>query len=132
MARGPAAERSHPTETSESASVLGRGARVRGRVGGEGDLRVEGSIEGDVALTGELSIEEGGSVAGNVGASAVLVGGALTGDVAATGAVVIRATARVEGNMSGAEVSLEEGASFSGRIEAEFDLPAELEGRQGR
>ena len=62
----------------------------------------------------------------------MLVGGALTGDVAATGAVVIRATARVEGNMSGAEVSLEEGASFSGRIEAEFDLPAELEGRQGR
>ena len=64
--------------------------------------------------------------------STVLIGGALTGDVAATGAVVIRASAKVAGNMSGAEVSLEEGASFSGRIEAEFDLPAELAGRQGR
>ncbi len=40
----------------------------------------------------------------------------------------MRATAEVEGNLSGAEVSLDEGASFHGRIDAEFDLPAELGG----
>jgi len=48
------------------------------------------------------------------------------------GCLSIHATASVEGNMGGAEVSLEEGASFSGRIQAEFDLPAELSPRQGR
>ena len=30
-------------------SILGRGTRVRGRIRGDGDLRVEGAIEGDVA-----------------------------------------------------------------------------------
>jgi cytoskeletal protein CcmA (bactofilin family) len=123
MARGPAA-RSSTTEAGES--ILGRGARVRGRVGGEGDLRVEGHVEGDVSITGALSIEESGSVTGDVGAGAVVIGGSLTGDVEAQGAVTIRATARVSGKMGGAEVSIEEGASFTGRIEAEFDLPAEL------
>jgi hypothetical protein len=34
--------------------------------------------------------------------------------------------------MGGAEVSLEEGASFFGRIDAEFDLPAELAPARGR
>jgi len=131
MARGPAA-RSNITDTSDALSILGSGARVRGRVSGSGDFRVEGHVEGDVSVSGNLAIEEGGSVTGDIGASAVEIAGGLTGDVAARGPVTIRASARVLGNMAGAEVSLEEGASFSGRIEAEFDLPAELLPRQGR
>ena len=121
MVRGPAAARGE-----ETASILGRGARVRGRVAGDGDLRVEGQVEGDVAISGELTIEEGATVTGDVGAGDLIVGGTLRGDVAARGAVAVRATAHVEGNLGGAEVSLDEGASFHGRIDAEFDLPSEL------
>ena len=132
MARGSAVERSRTSETSESTSVLGRGARVRGRVSGDGDLRVEGQIEGGVTLSGELAIDETGSVTGDIDAASVTIAGVLLGNVVAHGAVMIRAGARVEGNMGGAEVSLDEGASFVGRIEAEFDLPAELMPRQGR
>lgn len=126
MMRGPAVARaSDEDEVEATESVLGRGARVRGRVGGEGDLRVEGQIEGDVRITGQLAIEEGGAVAGDVEASAVVIGGALTGDVGGKGsiAITIRSTARVEGNLGNAEVVLEEGATFLGRIDAEFDLP---------
>jgi cytoskeletal protein CcmA (bactofilin family) len=130
MPRGPA--NPHRTPVAGGESILGRGARVRGRVHGDGDLRVEGQVEGDVTLSGDLSIEEGGAVTGDVDVAALSVGGALVGDVAARGAVTIRSTARVEGNMAGAEVTLEEGASFVGRIEAEVDLPAELAPRQGR
>jgi cytoskeletal protein CcmA (bactofilin family) len=124
MVRGPVAARS--TSDEASASVLGRGARVRGRVTGQGDLRVEGQIEGDVSVSGELVIDEGGSVTGEVGAGSVVIGGTLRGDVTARGIVTVRATAQVEGDLGGAEVSLEEGASFRGRIYAEFELPAEL------
>jgi len=128
MLRGSAAARSithGPAEAAES--TLGRGARVRGRISGEGDLRVEGHIEGDVRVSGQLALEEGASITGDIEAAAVVIGGLLTGDVASRGAVTVRATAKVEGNLGGAEVSLEEGASFHGRIEAEFDMPVELE-----
>jgi len=124
MARGQASAPSSTIETEES--IVGRGARVRGRVTGEGDLRVEGSIEGDIAISGALSLDEGSSVTGNVEAGAVEITGGLAGDVSARGAIAIRTGAKVEGTMIGAEVSLEEGASFVGRIEAEFDLPEEL------
>jgi len=128
MARSTAASTNANRERTESdfASVLASGTRVRGRVRGDGDLRIEGHIEGDVAVSGDLAIEDGAAVKGDVQAANVTVGGELTGDVSARGAVVIRATARVAGTMGGSEVSLEEGASFDGRIEAEFDLPPEL------
>jgi cytoskeletal protein CcmA (bactofilin family) len=128
MHRGRAAQSaaSEPAESIES--VIARGAKVRGRVGGEGDLRVEGQVDGDVRIQGQLSIEEGGAVHGEVEATAVVIGGALEGDVASRGPVTIRAGATVVGNLGGAEIVLEEGASFRGRIDAEFDMPAELGG----
>jgi cytoskeletal protein CcmA (bactofilin family) len=129
MARAGA---SQDTADGAEGAVLGRTARVRGRVHGTGDLRVEGQLEGDVRVSGDLAIDEGGAVTGDVDANAVTIQGELTGDVAARGAVAIRAGAKVFGNMGGSEVSLEEGAIFAGRIEAEFELPPELVTRSGR
>ena len=62
MARaGTAAAQTH---SDAGESVLGRGTRVRGRVHGDGALRVEGAIEGGVQVSGDLDIDDGGSVVG--------------------------------------------------------------------
>ena len=108
---------------------IGSGARIRGKIHGEGDLLVEGQVEGDVAIRGELTIAEGASVVGEaVEAQAVTIAGALEGDVASTGQVRLAAGARVRGNLRGSAVSIEDGARFSGRLDCEFDLPPELGG----
>jgi cytoskeletal protein CcmA (bactofilin family) len=108
---------------------IGSGARIRGKIHGEGDLLVEGSIEGDVAIRGDLTIAESATVTSEaVEAQAVTVAGALQGDVAATGQVRLSAGARVRGNLRGSSVSIEDGARFSGRLDCEFDLPPELGG----
>ncbi len=108
---------------------IGSGARVRGRIQGEGDLVVEGQVEGDLAIRGDLTIAEGASVTSEaVEALSVTIAGALEGDVAATGPVRLVAGARVRGNLRGSAVSIEDGARFSGRLDCEFDLPPELGG----
>jgi cytoskeletal protein CcmA (bactofilin family) len=108
---------------------IGSGARVRGRIHGEGDLVVEGQVEGDLVLRGDLTIAEGASVTSEaVEAAAVTIAGALEGDVAATGPVRIAAGARVRGNVRGSAVSIDDGARFSGRLDLEFELPPELGG----
>lgn len=106
--------------------MLGRGLRVRGRVRGEGDLRIEGDIEGDVSVAGALDLGDGARVQGSLEAERVTVAGRVEGDVHARGPVSIAPSGSVVGDIHAGEVSLEEGAQLHGRIDAEFDLPDEI------
>src|SRR5450755_1821880 len=99
---------------------IGSGARVRGRIHGEGDLVVEGQVEGDLAIRGELTVAQGASVTSEaIEAQSVIIAGALEGDVAATGTVRLVAGSRVRGNLRGSSVAIDDGARFSGRLACE-------------
>jgi cytoskeletal protein CcmA (bactofilin family) len=124
--------RAASTTSHAGSAILGKGAHIRGRIAGDGDLRVDGAISGDVALKGDLTVSDGAEVVADVQAQAVVIEGALEGDISATSTVAIRASARVSGAIRGSSVSIEEGATVSGRIDAEFDLPPELGGKSGR
>ncbi len=124
MRGSAAARRSNPDQ-----AVLGKGLHVRGRVQGDGDLRIEAAIEGDVSVSGELSLDEGGSISGTVEAQSLVVSGELEGDVhAPQGSVAITASGQVRGNIHAATLSVDEGAQLDGQVEAEFDLPEQLLG----
>jgi cytoskeletal protein CcmA (bactofilin family) len=108
---------------------IGSGTRVRGRIHGEGDLVIDGHVEGDVTLRGDLTVSEGAELASEtVEAQSVTIAGTLQGDVHASGPVRLGASARVRGDLHGSSVSIDEGARFSGRLECEFELPSELTG----
>jgi cytoskeletal protein CcmA (bactofilin family) len=111
------------------AARIGGGARVRGRIHGDGDLLIEGNVEGDLAIRGDLTIAEGGTLTSkSIEAQSVTIGGTLEGDVSASGPVRLVSGANVRGNLHGSAVAIDEGARFSGRLDCEFDLPPELGG----
>ena len=124
--------RASSSTSHASSAVLGKGAHIRGRIAGDGDLRVDGVISGDVSLKGDLVVSDGAEVVADVEARSVVVEGALEGDISATSSVAIRASARVTGAIRGTSVSIEEGASISGSVDAEFDMPPELGGKAAR
>ena len=107
-------------------AVIGSGTRIHGRVTGEGNLTIAGTVEGEINLRGNLSIEGDGTATSDVVAHDVTVAGNLEGNVEASGAVRLTAGSRTRGTVRGATISLEEGARFTGHIECDFDLPAEL------
>jgi cytoskeletal protein CcmA (bactofilin family) len=121
------------THQSGGGAVIGKETQIRGRVSGDGDLRIEGSVHGDLSLRGDLVVAGGAEVSGDaVQATSLVVEGTVEADITATEGVTIRASAKVHGAIKGARISIEEGASVSGRIEADFELPAELVGKPGR
>jgi cytoskeletal protein CcmA (bactofilin family) len=108
----------HPNEIS----VVGAATRVTGRISGDGALRIEGSVKGDINVSGDAEIAEGGSVEGNLQGDGVEIGGSLLGDAQARSAIAVRAGAQVRGELRGAEVSIEAGARVSVRLDTEFEL----------
>lgn len=96
--------------------ILGGSLVVRGSVRGKGDLGIEGSFEGDIALDGTLTIAGSGTVTGPIRATEVEVQGEVDGHVAGQ-SVTLRSSARVHGDVRALSLTIDDGAALDGLIE---------------
>lgn len=123
------AQAKNHTSSASSEARVGSTTRIRGRVSGDGNLVVEGRVEGNVAMRGELHVASGGVVEADViEAESLVVSGSASGELRVSGTVHAVAGGRVRGDVIGGTVAIDDGAHFDGRIENDFSLPAELEG----
>lgn len=104
-------------EAAARASVLGPTLRFRGELSAQEDLVVQGSVEGSITHTQNLTVGTDGSMKGDIRARVIVVDGKVEGDLYATESVTIRATAKVKGNVFAPRVGITEGAFFQGQIE---------------
>lgn len=108
-----------PEASAEVVAHIGPGTRVVGRVSGQEDLRVHGTVEGSVRLQQTLFVEPEGVLLAEVIARDVVVSGTVVGNIHAESAVVLTASARVIGDIRSPRVSVEPGAAFRGAISME-------------
>ncbi len=113
MAFGP----SRSSSENKTASVFARDLVVRGDVENQGDLRIEGRLDGSVLGQGTVTVAEQGQVHGNVEGREIVVMGRIEGNVKAAEKVEILEKAAVQGDVSGARISVEEGAAVSGKFD---------------
>lgn len=123
------ADKSAKRSRSGEASTLGRGVGIKGRVTGDGDLTVEGTIEGELSIGGALHVANEAQVRARVEAASVLVEGLLEGDISSPGPVKASAGAKLTGTITAESFAMDDGADVSAEIVAEFELPPELTGR---
>ncbi|MCS6799229.1 MAG: polymer-forming cytoskeletal protein [Myxococcota bacterium] len=109
-------------------SVLPAGVSLVGDVSGEEDLVVLGNIEGEVQLGGQLLVETGGSVRGNVRARVVTIRGTLVGDATATESFRVEEGGSMVGDVHAPRVRVARGARFRGHVH----MPTEGEGTEAR
>src|SRR4051794_38300138 len=98
-------------------TVIARSARVRGRVTGAGDLSIEGWVEGEVEVSGELVVEGTGLVAANLAARRLVVRGAVKGDLVGEEAVVLEDGAKVVGDVRAPRIAIAPGALVRGYVQ---------------
>lgn len=106
------------------ASVIGSTAIIRGNVRGDGSLEILGRVEGDVGVSGDLSLGPDAVVVGTVSGARVVIGGSVQGDVTGTEAVLIGETGRVIGDLSAPRIGMSEGAHVRGSVRTDGAAPA--------
>lgn len=113
-------------------TVLGPGINWNGDLRGKGGVRIEGTLEGEIAVRGLVIIGETGRVTcQQVKADTVIVAGAVNGQIIAL-KLEIRATGRVYGDVTTQSFATEEGAFLRGKVTMEdhidlSDLPVDQE-----
>jgi len=113
---GPKIKTSQSIETT-----IGPNTHVKGDVQGDGGLRVEGIIEGNVNITGNLVVTESAKILAEVKANNISIAGAVRGDVHAN-RVEILETGRVWGDLNIKSLLINEGAYLSGQTVMPQDL----------
>ncbi len=111
--REPAAE----TPAARAESTIDANSSFDGRFETDKDLRVEGSVSGEVICRGRLTIEREATARARIQARDAWVKGQVEGDIVCSGKLVLAASAVVNGTIKTAVLVVEEGATIMGTVE---------------
>jgi cytoskeletal protein CcmA (bactofilin family) len=89
------------SDGDHSSVVLGPRDRLVGSLYIEGDLRVVGTVDGELEVTGSVEIDDGGTV---------------TGPVIARDRLVVGRAGSLKGDVRVARLVVQDGATFSGKV----------------
>jgi len=98
--------------------LIGKSFVIKGQVSCDGDLYIDGQVEGSVDPKGNrLTIGPEGRLKANVTARSVVVRGNLEGNIQASERVDLKQSAVVVGDIVTQSISIESGANIKGSIE---------------
>lgn len=98
-------------------TVIGRGTHVKARLTGQGDLEVQGHVDGEINVTGDVTVASGGLVGAAISGKRITIHGAVKGDLVAEEAVHLEDGARVVGDIRAARIVMAPGALIKGYVQ---------------
>lgn len=99
-----------------SGSFIGPAVRLVGALRSEHELTVQGRIEGPVVGNGQVLVERGGVVEGDIRAAAIRVCGRTRGALVGTTQIVLEATADHGGSLQTPSLAVDAGATVDGEV----------------
>jgi len=100
-------------------SVLSSDLTVKGNITTQGDVQIEGTVEGDIRAH-QLTVGDSATIRGEIVADEIIVNGRVVGRVRGL-KVRLSATARVEGDIVHKTIAIESGAHFEGSVQRQED-----------
>ncbi len=103
--------------TDVKESLISAGLTIEGKIQGSGHVRIAGHFNGDVQVEGNLTIDPGAKLTGQVRANTVVVGGELEGNIDAASRVELLETGILTGDLKAASLTVAAGSRMRGRVE---------------
>jgi cytoskeletal protein CcmA (bactofilin family) len=120
-----------PAPAAAPTKAKGSTLVIKGELTSAEDLVFEGLIEGKISLPDHvLTIGLGAQVSAELVARVVVVHGTVTGNVSASERVEIRSSGRISGDVVVPRIMMNDGATFSGRLETRVPGKPDVRERQ--
>ncbi len=113
--------REQEDKSSESGStIIGSSISIKGEITGEGDLTVQGQVEGTIDVrNNKVTIDSTGRIKADINARIITIEGEVEGNLLGERKIVLRPSGRVLGDMMSPAIYLEDVAKFKGNIAME-------------
>lgn len=95
-------------------TTIAVGTVIRGTITVDGDLRLDGTAEGDVSCKGKVVIGPKGRVKGNVSCNGAVLHGVLEGDIRVIDDLVLKSSCTMQGDIYTCKLEIEPQAKFNG------------------
>jgi cytoskeletal protein CcmA (bactofilin family) len=97
-------------------SVISADIAIEGKIEGAGHVRIAGRFKGDVHVEGNLTLDAGAHLTGQVQAHAAIIGGEINGNIAAQ-RVDILETGVIAGDVKAVQLTVAAGSRMRGQVE---------------
>lgn len=97
-------------------SILAAGTKITGELETDGMLRIEGRVEGNLRVSGQVLVARGGVVEGDVVTRQAVVGGEVHGHILADEWVELQPGCAVDGDITTPRIAVQEGGIVNGRL----------------
>ena len=110
-------EKSTTTEkfVSNSATLISQGTVLQGDLKSEADLRIDGTIHGNVTSSAKIIVGPTGFVEGHIQGLQADITGKDIGNITVKELAQLRTKADVKGNITAVSLQIESGAAFNGQ-----------------
>lgn len=107
-----------PEKTSNGnggATLVSTGTTLKGDINSNSDLRIDGTIIGNVNSSAKIVIGANGVVEGNISGNQADIVGKVTGDIKIKDLLQLRGECAVKGNLYAGKLQVEPTATFNGQ-----------------
>ena len=96
-------------------TTLSSQSLIKGDCSIDGDMRIDGSIEGNILCSGKIVIGPEGKVNGNITCTHACLHGTIIGDAYVKEELTLKANCVMQGNIYTSKLEIESQAKFNGR-----------------
>lgn len=95
-------------------NLVGEGTEIKGDINCDSDIRIDGTVKGNVITKSKMVLGNSGIIEGDVSANSSDISGRLKGNLNITDLLFLKASGRIDGNISTAKMIIESGGEFNG------------------
>ncbi len=93
---------------------ISTGTSITGDIDSSGDIRLDGTLNGNLKTKGKVVIGESGKVSGEITCKNADIEGKIEGKINVAELLSLKATSRINGDIIASKLAIEPGAKFSG------------------